>query len=199
MSFAHAVGNELEKRTCAQGFRRVKGVVRKALNADASVGVGYLTKTVPSGSVTVFVVVSVRFESIYKLGLELGAYPASDGHATLYVGLNYLVPPDVSCDYEFLPDANNEPLFDRIIHDVMLYGVPIFADLSTVEGALQTVQRGGIEKVSGREEFIPLALARNGKLAEARLVSEEFKASMDTSRGTGKRYAAFVQALGAMA
>lgn len=196
-TFPKSIFEELSSRFKLAGFRQKGSVLQKSLTGDASAFLGLGSTSLRDGSVTIFPVVGVRFEAVYKMGLELGFYPTSTTSPTLSVALEYLIPPDRRRTYRFVDGPESFSELERLTHDVQKYAFPFYDSFDTVEKAAENALEGTIPELTGASALLPIQRLLAGDCQSAVQFAIDRLASMDQSRGTGQRYAAFVERLSA--
>jgi len=195
MSFIKDVEKQLEGRFKSLGFRKKGVILFKPLGHDASAFLGLPRQAFSNGVVSVSAIIGTRFEPLYELGKELGAYPESKTNPALSISLKYLAPSDNESDYRFLPDRDNHSEAERLVTDVQRYGLPLYEAFSTMDKAMEAIRLNAIPEIGGKSQFIPLYHLLRGNTAESLRCARESLASMDAGRGSGKQYARFVDAL----
>jgi hypothetical protein len=200
LSLKKLVRLELTRRCGPLGFkRRREGWVIRFLAPDATLEATFgATCYGDSTLVTVHPVIALKFASIDQLGIKLSAYPDDSSTASLSSPITYLMPPALRCDYDFRAEVDNGLIFDLVIQHLSKYAVPLFEPCSTVQLALEAIEQRKLpDDLTGIHRFVPLALFALGRKSEALAAATRSVATMDVSRGNGKEFARFVQALAA--
>jgi hypothetical protein len=195
--FPKRISEELNSRVGLFGFKKKGSVLQKTLKSDASAFLGLGSTSLRDGSVTIFPVVGVRFETVYKMGLELGCYPTSRTSPTLSVALEYLIPPDQRRAYRFVEGSESVSELERLTRDIQTFAFPFYDAFDTVEKAKENMLAGTIPELNGASAFLPIQRLLAGDCQSAVRLANDRLATMDQSRGTGQRYAAFVARLSA--
>jgi hypothetical protein len=191
----------ISKQTRKLGFVGKRGQYQMPLGSGTSGLLGVTATKARDGIVSAWVVVGIRHPHVYDRGVVLGAYPPSATNGTLTIAMKYLNPRDDACgEYRFVGlDAPDLAECARFAADISSSAVPFYRNFGSVDGALEAIRTDGIHGLQGAELFVPVALLLRGKTSEAVSFAEARLAAMNTTRGTGKQYASFVEALERMA
>jgi hypothetical protein len=194
MSFVNNIRTLVANRMAALQFKRKYGIFWRDISPESRGFLGIGASTYAQGKiVSIWPTVGVRFDEVYAAQRQLNAVPESKTNPTLAVPLHYLVPERP--EYAFQDGVEPSDVIERLASHVQRYALPFYAAHSSIDGVLASLSTPLDQNVSGIREFVPVVHFIRGEWRAAMAYAEDKVSSMDTTRGTGKAYLQFVEAL----